>query len=316
MVKTAFVFPGQGSQFVGMGKDFAENFMIVKRLYENADCILNYKLSSICFEGSDEELMKTMNTQPAILITSIAILRVMETEGYKSDYTAGLSLGEYSALVHSEAIKMEEAIKIIQKRALYMQEAVPIGIGKMAVIIGLNSSKMDYLLENLSKKGVVEIANYNTHEQIVLSGVTQAVKEAIKIARELGAKKAFQIPVSAPFHCSLLNSAGELLKKDLEGLNVEKPKIKFVNNVDAEIISGVLEIKASLVKQVSNSVKWRQTIELLLHEGVTRFLEIGPGSTLSNFIKAISRNLDIEVEVYSISNVEEFKKFLSTINGQ
>src|SRR5665648_49104 len=207
MCRTAFVFPGQGAQFVGMGKDFFENFSIARETFENGDDALNCNLSSICFEGDDDELAMTTNAQPAILMTSIAILNVMKAEGFSSEFTAGLSLGEYSSLVHAESIEMNQAINLVRNRGSYMQKAVPVGIGKMAAIVGIEMDRVQGLLEICKKKGVIEIANYNTFEQIVLSGEAEPIKEAIKLAKQFGAKKALPIPVSGPFHCSLLKPA-------------------------------------------------------------------------------------------------------------
>ncbi|NLX90378.1 MAG: ACP S-malonyltransferase [Firmicutes bacterium] len=310
MGKVAFVFPGQGAQFPGMGKDFYDNFDVARQTFNIADSILNYKLSKICFEGNEDELMLTTNTQPAVLVTSIAIYNVLKEEGFAAEFTAGLSLGEYSALVSSDSIELERAVKIVQNRAAYMQEVVPVGVGKMAAIVGLGFKELDEVLESAKNKGIIEIANFNTHEQTVISGETAAIKEAIKSAKALGAKRALQLPVSAPFHCSMMKPAGELLRNDLKDLNIKPPKINFVNNVDAKVVSDSEYIRKSLIMQVSSSVKWYQTIELMLNEGVRRFIEIGPGTTLRNFIKSISAHLNIEVESYSIGDMEGYKKVL------
>lgn len=310
MEKVAFVFPGQGAQFAGMGKDFYDNFDVARQTFNNADSILNYKLSKICFEGNEDELMLTTNTQPAVLVTSIAIYSVLKEEGFAADFTAGLSLGEYSALVSSGSIELDRAVKIVQNRAAYMQEVVPVGVGKMAAIVGLGFKELDEVLESAKNKGIIEIANFNTHEQTVISGETAAIKEAIKSAKASGAKRALQLPVSAPFHCSMMKPAGELLRNDLKDLNIKPPKINFVNNVDAKVVSDSEYIRKSLIMQVSSSVKWYQTIELMLNEGVRRFIEIGPGTTLRNFIKSISAHLNIEVESYSIGDMEGYKKVL------
>ena len=310
MEKVAFVFPGQGAQFAGMGKDFYDNFDVARQTFNNADSILNYKLSKICFEGNEDELMLTTNTQPAVLVTSIAIYNVLKEEGFAAEFTAGLSLGEYSALVSSDSIELDRAVKIVQNRAAYMQQVVPVGVGKMAAIVGLGFKELDEVLESAKNKGIIEIANFNTHEQTVISGETAAIKEAIKSAKALGAKRALQLPVSAPFHCSMMKPAGELLRNDLKDLNIKPPKINFVNNVDAKVVSDSEYIRKSLIMQVSSSVKWYQTIELMLNEGVRRFIEIGPGTTLRNFIKSISAHLNIEVESYSIGDMEGYKKVL------
>jgi len=304
MDKTAFIFPGQGSQFVGMGKDFYNSYSIAKRTYEEANDILGSNITTICFEGSEEELSKTENTQPAILTTSVAILRALQQEGYSCDYTAGLSLGEYSALVNAESIKFSDAVKLVQNRGIYMQQVVPNGVGKMAAIVGLSQEQLMELIKYAKEDGIIEIANYNTLDQIVLSGEKKAIKSAIKKAKELGARKALLLPVSAPFHCSLLHPAGELLRTSLEKIQFNSPNIPLINNVDAKIIANSDEIVSSLIRQVSNSVLWRQTIELMIKEGVRSFIEIGPGSALGNFVKAIAINLEINVLSKSVGDLE------------
>lgn len=304
MFKTAFIFPGQGSQCVGMGKDFYENFGIAKQTFEEANDKLGYDIAKICFEGPEEDLMLTENTQPAILTTSIAILKVLQNEGFTCDYTAGLSLGEYSALINAGTLEFSETVKLVQNRGMYMQQVVPKGQGKMGAIVGLSIESVKEIIDYASEEGIIEIANYNTHEQIVLSGEKNAIRKAVKKAKELGARKALPLPVSAPFHCSMLKPAGELLKKDLDKIIFNNPKIPVVNNVDAKIITSREDIKGSLIKQVSNSVMWQQSIELLLKEGVRRFIEIGPGTTLSNFVKSVASNLQIEVESESVGDLE------------
>lgn len=307
MDKTAFLFPGQGAQYVEMGRDFYNEYSIVRQVYEEASDNLGVDISDICFNGPDEDLLKTENTQPAILTTSIAILRVLEQEGFSCDYTAGLSLGEYSALVNAESIDFSDAVKLVRNRGIYMQQAVPRGVGKMGAIVGLQHDEIIELIKYSEGYGVVEVANYNTPEQIVLSGETKAIKTAIKKAKELGAKKALLLPVSAPFHCSLLKPAGEMLKGDLENINFILPKIPLINNVDAQIITETSQIISSLVRQVSNSVLWRHTIELMLDKGVRTFVEIGPGTALSNFVKAIAANLQVEVNSESVGDLESLK---------
>ena len=304
MYKTAFIFPGQGAQFQGMGRDFYNRYSIAKQTYEEASDRLGTNIADICFDGSEEELLKTENTQPAILTTSIAILRVLKQEGYSCDYTAGLSLGEYSALINAESIRFSDTVKLVQNRGIYMQQVVPKGIGKMAAIVGLSQKHLMELIVYAKEYGIIEVANYNTPEQIVLSGENNAIKSAIKKAKELGAKKALPLPVSVPFHCSLLEPAGELLNADLSMIEFNVPIIPLVNNVDAKIISNTDEILSSLIRQLSNSVLWRQSIELMLKEGVRTFIEVGPGTALGNFVKAIAANLEIDVYSESVGDLE------------
>jgi [acyl-carrier-protein] S-malonyltransferase len=311
MDKMAFIFPGQGAQYVGMGKDFYDNYSIARQTYEEANEKLGFDISKTCFEGPEDELLLTENTQPAILTTSIAILRVLQQKGFTCDYTAGLSLGEYTALVNAEALDFSDAVQLVRNRGIYMQKAVPYGLGTMGAIVGLTPDKIEEVLNQAKVEGIIEVANYNTHEQIVVSGEKRAVKMALKKAKEFGAKKALPLLVSAPFHCSLLKPAGELLKKDLDDIKLHDPKIPVVSNVDAKIVTNKKEIYESLIRQVSNSVLWQQSVELLLKEGVTKFLEIGPGTTLSNFVKAIAESMKMEIESESVGNLEMLENTIS-----
>lgn len=316
MSKLAFIFPGQGSQYLGMGKDFYDYYTIAKHTYEEANEILKFKLSDICFNGPENELQLTENTQPAILTTSIGILRVLKERGIYCDYTAGLSLGEYSALINAESIVFSEAVELVKNRGKYMQEAVPKGIGRMGAIVGLSEKQIESIVYESRVYGLIEIANYNTDEQIVLSGEKKAINIAIKMAKELGAKKALPLPVSAPFHCSLLKSAGDLLSEDLENVNFRNPIIPFISNVSAKVVDDKEKIQQYLVKQVSQTVLWRQSIELLINKGVRTFVEIGPGTTLSNFVKAIASYQGVEVMSESIHDIERFNQVMRVLDKQ
>ena len=307
MIKTAFVFPGQGSQYVGMGKEITANFTIAKRVYEEASDYLNLDMAKLCFQGPNQELIKTENTQPAILSTSIAILRVLEEIGFDCGITAGLSLGEYSSLVKSDVIQFHDAVSLVKKRGKYMQEAVPLGIGGMAAIMGLDRGKVEEGLNACQEYGVVEVANYNSPGQIVISGEIEAVKTAINKLNELGAKKAVLLPVSAPFHCSLLRPAGDKLREDLEGIRINSPKISLVTNVEAKVLESKEEVIPTLVKQVSSSVLWQGSIEKMINLDVDTFIEIGPGKTLTSFVKRIAKNMDRDVKTYNVEDLKTLK---------
>ncbi|QUH20865.1 ACP S-malonyltransferase [Alkaliphilus sp. B6464] len=310
MGKIAFVFPGQGAQYVGMGKDFVENFPVAKSIFQEASDEVNIDMKKLCFEGPDDELMKTENTQPAILTTSIAMLKVLENEGLNCHMTAGLSLGEYTSLVKSKVFSFKDAVKLVKKRGRYMQEEVPMGIGTMAAILGLNRDQMQLCIEKARQYGIVEAANYNSPGQIVISGEIKAVEAAVKMAAELGAKKAVILPVSAPFHCSLLKGAGEKLQQDLELLKINDPEIPVITNVEASILSSKLKVIPSLVQQVSKSVLWEDSVSLMLDEGVDNFIEIGPGKVLSSFIKRIAKTKEKKVNIYNVEDVNSFKQVL------
>lgn len=316
MGKAAFVFPGQGAQFVGMGKDFYENFPVSREVFRRADESLGFSLSDLCFNGPDEELVKTENTQPAILATSIAMYKALESEGINFEYTAGLSLGEYTSLVSANALEFEEALPLVQKRGRFMQEAVPLGKGGMVAIMGLEKEKIEEAIEGASDFGVVEIANYNSPGQIVVSGEVEALKVASEKAKELGAKKVVFLPVSAPFHSSLLKPAGEKLKEELEKVKINDLEKVVVTNVDAKPIKEKEEIFPSLVRQVSNSVLWCDSINTMLDKGVDTFVEIGPGKSLTGFIKRTAKTRGEKVNTLNISSVEDLKKALEFFNGE
>ncbi len=316
MGKVAFVFPGQGAQFVGMGKDFYDNFPVAKETFDIADESLGFSLSKMCFEGPDEELIKTENTQPAILATSIAIYKALEERGVDFDYTAGLSLGEYTALVSAKALEFEEALPLVQKRGKLMQETVPLGKGGMAAIMGLEQEKVREAIEKANSFGIVEIANYNSPGQIVISGEVGALKLAAEEAKNLGAKKVVFLPVSAPFHSSLLKPAGEKLKEELEKVKINNLEKTVVTNVDAKPIQDKNEVLPSLVRQVSNSVLWCDSVNTMLDNGVDTFVEIGPGKSLTGFVKRTAKARGEEVNTLNISNVEDFKKALQFFNEE
>ena len=284
-MKIAFIFSGQGSQYIGMGKELYDNIPSCKKIYDKANEVLGFDLKELIFNGDKEELNITENTQPAILTTSIAILQAIKDKGVNPDIVAGLSLGEYSALVASEALDFETAVSLVKKRGRFMQEAVPQGIGSMVAVIGLDENKIKDVLKVASEKGIVEIANYNTNNQIVIGGENAAVELASELLKESGARRVIPLKVSGPFHTSLLNEASIKLKNEFENIHFNTPKIKTITNVTADFIENGDEIKNLLINQVKSSVRWSETIERMLDEGIDTFIEIGPLKTLSSFVR-------------------------------
>ncbi|PJI08510.1 MULTISPECIES: ACP S-malonyltransferase [Clostridium] len=305
MGKIAFVFSGQGAQHVGMGKDLYDNFQCSKEIFDKADKALNFKISELCFEGKAEELNLTENTQPAILITSIAAMEALKEEkGIIPDVVAGLSLGEYSAHVCSGTFSFEDAVKLVRKRGRYMQEAVPVGIGTMAAIIGLDSETVNRVCNEESKSGVVEVANYNCPGQIVIAGEVKAVENACAKLKESGARKTIMLSVSGPFHTSMLKSAAEKLEIELENININDMKVPVITNVTGDYVKNKGEVKGLLKKQVMSSVRWEDTINKMIDDGVDTFIELGPGRTLTSFIKKINRKMT----TFNIEKSEDLSK--------
>lgn len=311
-MKIAFIFSGQGSQYIGMGKELYDNIPSCKKIYDKANEVLGFDLKELIFNGDKEELNITENTQPAILTTSIAILQAIKDKGINPDIVAGLSLGEYSALVASEALDFETAVSLVKKRGRFMQEAVPQGIGSMVAVIGLNEDKIKKVLKVASERGIVEIANYNTNNQIVIGGESEAVEFASELLKECGARRVIPLKVSGPFHTSLLNEASIKLKNEFENIHFNDPKIKTITNVTADFIENGNEIKNLLINQVKSSVRWSETIEKMLDEGIDTFIEIGPLKTLSSFVREISKEKKVAVNIF---NVEDLKSLNKTLEG-
>ena len=289
-ITIALLFPGQGSQAVGMGKDLAEKYPVARRTFEEADDALGYKLSTVCFEGPEDQLRLTEITQPAILTVSIATLRVLETRIPKPSYVAGHSLGEYSAHVAAGTFNFAEAVRTVRNRGKYMQEAVPVGVGAMAAILGMDPAKVTAVCHDASQGEVCEPANINSPEQIVISGNTAAVERAAKLADERGAKRAKLLPVSAPFHCSLMKPAQDRLEADLNALKMQKPVYPVACNVEADLVTDDQRARDTLLRQVTGSVKWDPCMRLLIAQGVRTFIEVGPGKVLCGLMRQIDRS--------------------------
>ncbi|QEM68318.1 ACP S-malonyltransferase [Geobacter sp. FeAm09] len=293
MSKTAFIFPGQGSQYPGMGKELAEAFPVARRTFEEADDALGMKLSATCFAGSEDELKLTATTQPAILTTSIAILRAVEQEtGLHADYLAGHSLGEYSALVCSGALGFADAVRTVRARGTFMQEAVPVGTGSMAAMLGIERDVLEDICREAAQGEVVAPANFNSPGQIVIAGHSSAVGRAIEIAKGRGFRKTMLLPVSAPFHCPLMKPAAERLAGVLEAVAANQMSLPVVANADAAPNADNGRVKELLVTQVCAPVLWQQSVTGMVEQGVTRFVEIGPGKVLSGLVKRISKEVE------------------------
>jgi len=293
-MKTAFVFPGQGAQYTGMGRDIATRFSTARAAFDEADSALDFPISRLCFEGPDDDLKLTENTQPAILTTSIALFRVLKEKGVRPDFVAGHSLGEYSALVAAGGLTLGEAAVLVRRRGRYMQEAVPVGTGAMAALLGLDLPAVHSVCERAvtSLKGqVVSPANLNSPGQIVIAGNREAVERAVELAKESGAKRAILLQVSAPFHCALLTPAEERLSVELDRCLFSDLRCPLITNVDAKPIRTGVEARSALKRQVSRPVRWQETIQRLLDEGVRSFVEVGPGKVLLGLVRSIDKSV-------------------------
>ncbi|HWH60936.1 MAG TPA: ACP S-malonyltransferase [Terriglobales bacterium] len=285
----AFLFPGQGSQAVGMGKNLAEHHPIAKQTFEEADAALGVKLSHLCFEGPEDQLRLTENTQPAILTVSVAACRVLNEKGIKPALVAGHSLGEYSAHVAAGTLSFADAVRAVHNRGKYMQEAVPVGTGAMAAIIGMSIDAVVSLCADAAQGEVCEPANINSPDQIVISGHAAAIERAVKLADERGAKRAKILPVSAPFHCSLMKPAQDRLAIDLNALNFSAPAVPVIANVYAKPVEDAVSSREALIRQVTGAVKWSECVQVLISRGVQTLVEVGPGKILSGLMRQIDR---------------------------
>ncbi|MGI8641937.1 MAG: ACP S-malonyltransferase [Pyrinomonadaceae bacterium] len=304
MTKIAYIFPGQGSQSVGMGKDLFDNFPSAHEVFEEADDALGFSLSEMCFAGTVEDLALTANTQPAILTTSIAAYRAMESEGFaQPDFVAGHSLGEYSALVAAGAMDFTDAIKTVRKRGEYMQDAVPVRIGAMAAILGLPLETVEIACGEAADGQICSPANVNSPSQIVIAGNAEAVDRACKLLKERGAKRAIKLNVSAPFHCALMLPAQKKLAEDLAGIDFQDLRFPIIENVSAERNTKGERVRVALTEQVSKPVRWAQSVENLIIEGVETFIEVGAGKILSGLVGQINR----DVRSLNVENTESLK---------
>jgi len=306
MGKVAFVFPGQASQYPGMGKELAEKYPVAKGVFDEADKALGFSISKLCFEGSEEDLKLTANTQPAILTCSVAIYRVLAEKGLTPDFVAGHSLGEYSALVAGGALKFSDAVQLVRKRGTYMQDAVPAGVGAMAAIMGLSHAVVADVCKRAAGGEVCAAANLNSPEQTVISGHAGAVKRAVELASQTGAKRAVILAVSAPFHSPLMAAMQEKLEKDLRNTEFSDLRVPVVTNVDADTTTSGSEVRDALIRQVSMPVRWEESVRLLIDEGVNTFVEVGPGRVLTGLLRQIERSI-------AALNVEDEKSLAATV---
>jgi len=304
--ETAFVFPGQGSQFAGMGKDVAEAFPAARRVFDDIDAALGFPISQLCFEGPDDQLKLTENTQPAILAVSSAIHAVLEERGAtRRDVVAGHSLGEYSAIVSVGGLTPAEAAKIVRMRGRFMQEAVPVGTGGMAALIGPTVEEARAICEEAAEGEVLSVANINAPGQIVIAGTKSAIDRAIVVAKAHGVRRALPLPVSAPFHCELMKPAEERLRPLLEDADFKDLWMSLVSNVDASPIGTATAVRNALVRQVASPVRWVESVQKMVAMGVKRFVEIGPGNVLTGLIKRIDPSVEL-VNIFDVPSIEKF----------
>jgi [acyl-carrier-protein] S-malonyltransferase len=306
-MKTAFIFSGQGAQYAGMGKELYDNYACVKEVFDKADEALGIKISDICF-NEDERLNQTEYTQPAILTMSTAVAKLMGEKGLKADYVAGLSLGEYSAHVASGTFDFEDCVRLVRKRGRFMTEAVPSGEGAMFAVLNLDANLIQEACDEVKEIGRCMIANYNCPGQIVIAGDRAAAEKAAEVVKEKGARKAVELNVSGPFHTSLLKTASDKLNAELKNTNINDMQIPVITNLTGDIVADKGDVIDILTQQVMSSVRWQQSVEKMMELGVDTFVEMGPGKTLSSFVKKTAKQAGKEVAVYNVEDIKTFEK--------
>ena len=309
-MRTAFLFPGQGSQYAGMGKSLAEAFPLAQAVFDEADAAVGFPLSELCFQGPEDQLKRTENTQPALLTVSVAAFRVLSGHGVRPDYVAGHSLGEYSALVAAGSLAFADAVRLVRKRGQYMQEAVPPGAGAMAALLKLPAEKLDSILREAAQGEVVSEANLNSPDQTVIAGHAGAVGRAVELAKAAGARRAVLLPVSAPFHCALMKPAQEKLAADLTAIEFGDLAFPLVNNWQALPVTTAGDARKGLYEQVPNPVRWADAIRYLESQGVTRFFEVGAGSVLTGLL----RNINPDLQCFKFGEVGDLEKITLETN--
>lgn len=310
MSKPAFIFPGQGSQYAGMGRDLADNFAVAREAFAEADAALGFPLSELCFNGPDEQLQLTANTQPAILVTSVAAFRVLAEQGIEPAYVAGHSLGEYSALVAAGSLTLTDAVKLVRRRGELMQQAVPVGTGAMAAILGLAADAVTEACAAAAQGQICAPANFNSPVQVVIAGNTAAVERAVAECQQRGARKAVMLKVSAPFHCALMLPAQEGMTAPLAAAPFKDLSVPLINNADARLITSGNEARDGLVRQISSPVRWTESVSLMLAQGVNTLIEVGPGRVLSGLVKSISK----APTLLNVENTESLQACLAKLN--